>query len=189
MVKDIKDYYEQMYELFPDVPKSDIRKILNFGWKQMYLINSYGGDIVLQGPGFWVLFGWLTHNSIKHYIKYVNKLSVKLRIMYKRLAIPWDNYYYFGLTQKQQDALGLKKTGRKKKRINYGTVMLYKYKEECRLKETAAHYIYRVKVFTSFGFRRLEYNYTTSEAELIEIKETNTLKSILTTNYDYGIGK
>jgi hypothetical protein len=43
-IKTVKDYYEDMYQLFPEVPKKDIQRILNFGFKTLYLHNSYGGD-------------------------------------------------------------------------------------------------------------------------------------------------
>jgi hypothetical protein len=32
-VKQLKDYYETIYNLFPEVNKKDIFKILNYGWK------------------------------------------------------------------------------------------------------------------------------------------------------------
>ena len=44
MVKYVNDYYEELYKMFPEVPKSDIKRIVNYGWKQIYLINSYGCD-------------------------------------------------------------------------------------------------------------------------------------------------
>lgn len=29
--KEISDYYEKLYEKFPNVPKADIRRIVNYG--------------------------------------------------------------------------------------------------------------------------------------------------------------
>ena len=47
-VKTINDYFEEMYAKYPDVPKEDIRRIVTFGWKSLYLHNSYGGDTFIQ---------------------------------------------------------------------------------------------------------------------------------------------
>jgi len=33
MVKYVKDYYEEIYKMFPDIPKSDIKRIVDYGWK------------------------------------------------------------------------------------------------------------------------------------------------------------
>lgn len=188
MVKEIKDYYEQMYKLFPDVPKSDIRKILSHGWKQVYFLNSYGGDLVINNQTFWCYFGYLFKNSISHYIKYAKKMIVRLKVMRKRLGIPWDGYYYFGITDKQWDKIKPNKMGRPKKRFDFGNVMLFKYKDECRLRFDCATHIFRVKLLTYLGERKYMRNFITDQAELIEVKERNKLHDILKTNYDYGIG-
>jgi uncharacterized protein (DUF433 family) len=46
-VKTINDYFEILYAKYPNVPKEDIRRILKYGWKSLYLHNSYGGDIFI----------------------------------------------------------------------------------------------------------------------------------------------
>ena len=74
-----------MYKKFPGVPKRDIIKILQYGWKQVYLLNSYGGDVVMtSNDGFWVYFGKMTNDSIKHYNYYKYKLALKIRVLFKR---------------------------------------------------------------------------------------------------------
>jgi hypothetical protein len=46
-IKNIKDYYEQVAEQFPEVDIADIKRILNFGFRSLYLHNSYGGDVLV----------------------------------------------------------------------------------------------------------------------------------------------
>ena len=53
----LNDYYEKVHEKFPEVDISDIKKILKHGWKQIYLINSYGADICMQDRESWIYFG------------------------------------------------------------------------------------------------------------------------------------
>ena len=101
VLKTIQDYYDQICAEYPNIPKSDIKRILQYGWKSLYLHNSYGGDTLINRNGFWFYCGQLMNDSLKYFEYYKNKMRIKLRIMYKRKHIPWDGYYYFALTQNQ----------------------------------------------------------------------------------------
>lgn len=186
-LKGVKDYYEEMYQLFPDVPKRDIQRILNFGFKSLYLHNSYGGDTLIQDSNFWCYIGKLRKDSIKHFIYYKNKLATKIRILYKRKKIPWDGYYYFALTENQyQNVLNQQKgKGRKRKHFNYGNQILYKILDECKLRYSNRKYIYRVPFISELGYSFYKENYNTGDAELIETRDVQKFKDILVTNYDY----
>lgn len=75
-----------------------MKRILNFSWKSLYLHNSYGGDTFITDKDIWCYIGYLKYDSIKHFLYYIKKLTVKLRVLYKRKKIPWDGYYYFALS-------------------------------------------------------------------------------------------
>ena len=96
MVKTIKDYYEQIYELFPTIPKKDIQRILNYCWKCVYLHNSYGADVLITSSKFWCFFGILRNNTARHCFVYKIKLVTKLRILYKKKHIKYDGYFAKG---------------------------------------------------------------------------------------------
>ena len=100
-IKTIKDYYKQLKEQFPDVSENDIKKICSFGWKSLYLHNSYGGDVCINDSNFWCYIGHLKKNSLDYYNYYRKKLALKIRVLYKRKKIQWDGYYYFALTDNQ----------------------------------------------------------------------------------------
>lgn len=102
-IKRISDYYEALYELYPEVPKKDIERILNYGWKSLYLHNVYGGDTLILDKDIWCYIGRLTKDSVKHFHYYIKKLTVKLRVLYKRKKIPYTGYYYFALSDSQYD--------------------------------------------------------------------------------------
>ena len=185
MVKYVKDYYEELYEKFPMLNKKEIQKIVNYGWRQVYLINSYGGDLCITDQNFWCFFGRLTKDSIKHFDTYIRKLTVKLRVLYKRTKQKWDGYYYFALTDRQYEALNLKKMGRPKKHLNYGNQILYKILDECKLRNFHRRYIYRVPFLINGNLTYYAPNFKTDKAELIEVREPQKFKDILTSNYDY----
>ena len=49
-LKKVQDYYDELFKLYPDVPKKDIKKIMQFGLKSFLLHNNYGGDVLLNSP-------------------------------------------------------------------------------------------------------------------------------------------
>lgn len=189
-IKRISDYYEALYELYPEVPKKDIERIMNYGWKLLYLHNIYGGDTLIQDRDIWCYIGRLTKDSVKHFHYYIKKLTVKLRVLYKRKKIPYNGYYYFALSDSQYENFLSQhnKRGRKRKTFEYGNQVLYKILDECRINEHSRKYIFKVPIITDMGFRLYKENFVSGEAELVEIREPMKFKDILVNNnekYEY----
>lgn len=187
--KTIKDYYEAMFAKFPQISQSDMKRILNFSWKSLYLHNSYGGDTFITDKDLWCYIGYLKCDSIKHFLYYIKKLTIKLRVLYKRKKIPWDGYYYFGLSESSyQKYLSQKnKKGRSKKWFNYGNVFMYQLLDECKIAEYAAKYIFRIPYISKINFKFYVPELTTDKAELIITREPLKFKDILVTNNDYNV--
>lgn len=188
-IKKIQDYYEKMYEMYPDVSKSDIKRIVTYGWKMLYANNSYGADVLISTRKVWCYFGSLTKNSIAHYYYYIKKLIIKLRILYNKRRVQYDGYYYFALTNRQyEEYLAQKKSkGRPKKYFNYGNCMLFKILDECKLKDHNRKYIFRVKIPVEQGFKLYYPNYRTGDAELIIVRDPCKFKDILVENCKYEL--
>lgn len=188
-IKTINDYYENVRELWPRLPEKDIKRILNFGFKSLYLHNSYGGDTFIKDKDFLCYIGYLRNNSVAHYHYYIKKLIIKLRVLHKRRKIPWDGYYYFALYEEQyQNYIKQKKSrGRPRKWFDYGQIMLYKIKEECLIAQHNCKYIFRVPYKSELGLKLLHVNYRSDCAELIETRQPLKLQDILVTNYKYEI--
>ena len=96
-IKTIDDYVERLKEKYPLISEKDIRRIIKFGWRSIYLSNIFGGDVCLKDNNVWMYIGYLRRDSLQHFKYYVRKLALKLRILYKRKKIKWDGYYYFAL--------------------------------------------------------------------------------------------
>ena len=185
--KSIQDYYEKMYELYPTLPKSDIKRILQYGWKSLYLHNSYGGDVLINRQGFWFYCGQLMGNSVKWFEYYKRKMRVKLRVLYKRKQIPWNGYYYFALSQPQyEEYLSQKnKRGRPKKKFTFNSHVLYKIYDECNITESGKVAIFRIPMSLDLGFTTYKENLITDKAELILVREPLKLEDILLSVYEY----
>ena len=128
----------------------------------------------------------MRRDALKHFEYYIKKLSIKLRVLYKRKKIKWDGYYYFALREDQyQHYLSqINKRGRPRKIFDFGKVMLYKIRGECELKQHSCKYIFRVPYGIDVGYTLLK-DFKTDKAELILIREPMKFKDILTTNNKY----
>lgn len=180
----LKDYLKNIYKLYPKVPKRDIQIILKFGFKSLYLHNSYGGDTLIRDNDFWCYIGKLKKKPLDHFYYYIRKLTVKLRVLYKRKKIPWDGYYYFGLTDKQyQNYL----SQRRKKYIHFYNVVMYKLYEECSINEFNRRYIFRIPYITYFNYKIFNKELVTNEAELYQEREILKFKDISVYDNKYEI--
>lgn len=188
-IKTVNDYYEDVRKLWPRLPKKDIMRILNYGFRSLYLHNSYGGDTLIKDKDFLCYIGYLRNNSIKHFEYYIKKLIIKIRVLYKRRKFKWDGYYYFALTNTQiEKYLSQKKSrGRPRKWFDYGQIMLYKIKDECSLREHNCKYIFKVPYKSDIGMKSLQRNFRSKEAELIEVREPLKFEDILVTNHKYEV--
>lgn len=186
-LKKVQDYYEQLFELYPTIPQRDIKRIMQYGLKSFLQHNNQGGDVLINNNNIWLYCGKLMKDSLKYYEYYRRKMITKIRINHKKFQIPWDGYYYFGLTRNQYNKyLDQKnKKGRPKKYFTFDTVVFYKYFDECNLRNSGGVAIFRIPLYGDFGLSMYKENYTTDKAELILERDPLTFHDILTSNYDY----
>ncbi len=187
--KTIKDYHEQIFNMFPTIPKSDIKRILTYSWKVLYLHNSYGGDTIIKDQNFWSYIGNLKRNPIEHFRYYIRKLAIRIRVLYRKRKIQWDGYYYFGLTKNQYDKYlqQKKKRGRPRKNFVYGNVFLYQILDECKIRENGARYIFRVPYITHVKYSMYRANFESDKAELILVREPLKFKDIMVNDNEYEL--
>lgn len=187
-IKHIQDYYNEIQKKYPDVPMSDIKKILNFGWKSLYQHNSYGGDVCITDNSTFIYFGRLMCNPIKWFLYYQKKLAIKIRVLFKRRNrnVPWDGYYYFALTKGQEEEYWkqVNRRGRPKKWFTFGPIVLYKIKEECIAREARKRIFFRVPFAADLGYHIFKREFTTDSAEIVLVRD-NKFKDLLVTNNNY----
>lgn len=185
--KTIQDYYEDLCKEYPNVPKQDIKRILQYGWKQLYLHNSYGGDVLIKHRGFWFYCGQLMNNSLKYYEYYRKKTIAKLKILYRRKKVKWDGYYYFALTEHQySEYLKQKnKRGRPRKRFTFDKIILYKIYDQCNISENNRIAIFKIPMAADLGLTLYKEELITDNAELVLVREPLKFNDILSSNYNY----
>lgn len=185
--KTLKDYYSTIYFMFPSIPKVDIERILKFCWKSLYLHNSYGGDTLLQDKDFWFYIGNLKKDSLEHFYYYIRKLTVKLRVLYKRKKFKWDGYYYFALsnTQYQKYLEQKNRRGRPRKHFKFGTIYLYQILDECKINEHYKQYIFRVPFISLLKTKQFIHDFQSDKAELIIQRQPLKFADISIYNNEY----
>ncbi len=186
-VRTIQDYYEQICSEYPTIPKSDIKRILQYGYKSLYLHNSYGGDTLIFRNGFWFYCGYLMKNSMRWFEYYKKKMKIKLRVLYKRKKIPWNGYYYFARTRYQYNEYLKQKNkrGRPRKNFTFPHVLLFKIYDECNITESNHVAIFKVPMPVDLGLTVYKEELTTDKAELVMVREPLKFRDILLSNYDY----
>lgn len=185
--KTIKDYYNKIYSIFPLVSKQDINRILIYSWKSVYTHNSYGGDVLIRGKDLWCYIGVLKKDPLKHFYHYIRKLTIKLRVLYKRKQIQWDGYYYFALSDQQYKFYleQKNKRGRPKKYFKFGPMYLYKILDECKINEHYKRYIFKVPYISELKIKQFTNGFVTNNAELLLVREPLKFKDILTYDNEY----
>lgn len=182
----INNYVDSIYNKFPDVPKQDIKLILSFAWKSLYLHNSYGGDTLIKDNNIWCYIGKLRKDPLEHFRYYIRKLTIKLRVLYRRRK-EWDGYYYFSLSDSayQKYVEQKNRRGRPKRKFNYGKVFMYQILDECKIAESASKYIFRIPYITKVNFKFYVPELITDKAELIIVREPLKFKDIMIDNNEY----
>lgn len=189
VVKAVKDYVSIVQERFPGVPKKDIERIMNYGFKSLYLHESYKGDILLKSSklnNFFFLLGNLTFNSSRHFRYYIKKVITKIRVIFNKSKAQYNGYYYFALTEKQYKDRILDRQsplGKKKRKFNYGPIILYKIEKECLVREFNKPYIFRIPVITDLGYRVFKRDLITTKAEFLYKRETKGFKNVSVKDY------
>ena len=135
----------------------------------------------------WFYIGKLKRNSLEHFFYYLRKLTIKLRVLYKRKKIEWDGYYYFALSDSQYEAYKAQqnKRGRPRKHFQFDSVYLYQILDECKINEYYKRYIFRIPYITRLKQKQFVQQLNTDKAELIITREPLKFKDILVWENEY----
>lgn len=188
-VKRVNDYYESIQKKYPDIPKKDIERILKYGWRQLYMCNNIGADVIIKDQDFWSYIGYLKRDSLQFFRYYIKKLITKLHIISFKKKVKWDGYYYFALTNSAYERYCKQKNkrGRPKKIFNYGNVLLYKSLDECKLAEFGHRYIFRIPYLCELRRTYFIPELITDKAEHIITREPLSFKDILVFYNKYDV--
>lgn len=185
----VDDYIPKLQEMYPELEYKDIKCILEYGWRMLYLINLSGNDTCITSTlqNLWLYIGDLCVDSMKYFNYYKCKLTRKFQFIYSRLKPEWDGYYYTALTQKEYDDLRTVKRGRKRKHYIYKNKMICKSLDACKVYWCNLPCIIRFKMNCDYGFKHLFAELKCDSPEIVLEQTPQTFKDILVTNNEYEL--
>lgn len=185
----IEDYIPQIKEKFPYLTESDIRLILKYGWRLIYLANLAGCDTLITSTSnkFWFYIGNLTKNPLRHFNYYRKQLIRKIQFIYRRLKPEWDGSYYTALSEEEAKDLTTIRKGKKKQNYIFNNKCIFKYKDACKLYYSTFPYIIKFYYIVDVGFKRYYKILKIKNPEIVEIKNSSTFKDILVDNNEYEL--
>lgn len=181
----VKDYLDQLQEIYPDVSKKDLKKIMDYGLRIMFKYVAQGRHVYLYSPKLlWLYVGKLAKDPIRAFEIYKQQLIHKIRDYYVGHRIPYFGYYYFALYQEEYDEIFNKPKGRGRppKYTNFGVRSLYKLEDECRLDNSARTLIFRTPYPVDIGFKVTKYPLLLDKFKLIRVQEVITFQDVLQEN-------
>lgn len=181
-IKKTDDYVERMHKKFPEVSQRDLKKILNYCWKMIYLYNTRGLDTLVKYPDLIFYIGKLRNSSLDHFKYYIHKLKKRIRYMFQRTKSEWDGYYYFTLTENQY--LNYLKQGNRKIKT-FKNVVAFKLLEECKVSEWRKKYIFRYKDTITSKYTKYYPELKLKDAELIIQRDPLNMQDLMVSMNKY----
>lgn len=189
MYKYVDDYLPQLQEMFPDIQKQDLKRMVEYGWRMFYFYNLRGCDTVINSNkfNFWMYCGNLFDDSLEYFQYYKDKLRRKLRVMYAKKKKKWDGYYYTNLSKEEYTNLFNKK-GRPKKYHKFKNKYSFKILDEAIIFFQGPQYIIKYKYPADLGYYFYKENLQCQDVSIVHIKDTsNTFKDILINERKYDL--
>ena len=182
MIKRTDDYIDELCKKYPTILKSDIKKIVNYGFRLMFRLVRRGLDIQLQNGDLWFYIGKLSKDSIKHFDYYRKKLQLKIRYIFENYC-NWDGYYYLAVPNDCQF-----NSKNKIKSLDLTKVTFFKCLDAAKVYYYHAKYFVRIKPIVDLGYRYYKEKATIKNAELVYTREnTVKFKDILLDSGNYDI--
>lgn len=163
-IVEYEDYIDILHKEFSEIDRNSIREVLKFGSGKMLYYRHLGADLFFKDDvnlKFFMYIGQITKDPYKRNAIYFKKKRKKLRHMYALDKIEYNGYFYFGLTDAQNEIFEKTKTIDK--------TIYYKVEKEAFIKPTA-NYIYKVKMNNPNKWFLLKENYKENNAVLHTVK-------------------
>ncbi len=166
-----EDYVDRLHEEFSDVDIKSISDVLSFGCSRMLSYKQIGMDLYLKDTNnlkFYMYIGDITTDAYKRNGIYFKKKRRKLRHQYSLDRTEYNGYYYFGLTEEQNEKF--KATG------ILDRAFYFKIEREVII-NTAVKHIYKVKIEKPLAWFIILENHKETNAEYVSaynIKKNET---------------
>lgn len=181
-LKNINDYVDEVASKFPELPKSEVKRILVYGWKMVLQYVSAGNDVYVVKHSDFFFIGRLVGDALSNFQKYCFKLSRRIQYMFKRTKSQWDGYYYFARSESQYKQY--LEQSRKKYKV-FEHVKLFKLLEELKVRDYKSPYIFRLSEDKTAWMEKYYEEIKTDKAELIIQRDPLSMEDVMTSKNKY----
>lgn len=184
MIKYVDDYIDKLQEKYPNVLRSDIKKIVNFGFRLMFRLIRRGLDVQIQNKDLWFYIGELTNDGTKHYYYYKRKLLLKIRYIFEQKH-KWDGYYYTAVPDKYYEKL-IKVNPIKTVKLENAT--MFKCLDAAKVYYNNMKHFIKFKPITDLGYSYFRENVTLKQVKLVYSRDNPMkLKDLIIDSKNYDI--
>lgn len=177
-------YFDKIKEKFPELSEAQIKSIVYYGVRALFMLSHYNVDIKCQQGRFFTYFGELLRQK-EEYQKYrVLKMTALYRMLYSREKKPYSGKYYFMLSKELHEQMPKKK---KDKAWPIKAVRAYKIPEEAELHDGT--FLYEFDWPEDVGYRKIIYTQDIKHYKCIAKRKDYRTFEPLSTEYKGGTVK
>ena len=164
IIKRIDDYVDQLHEKYPEMSKKDILKILKMGFNFYRKLITIGCGVNI---GSNEMATRTQKVGVKDKLAYKENLAArKARVKWNRSDQEFDGYYYFALGKNQFAELDQEKL-KKKCKLKFKHIWLFKSAEECWLRHSYKDHFFKLRYPVDCGFFMYKDEFVTNDYEYL----------------------
>ena len=164
IIKRIDDYVDQLHEIYPEMSKKDILKILKMGFHFYRKLITIGCGVNI---GSNEMATRTQKVGVKDKLAYKENLAArKARVKWNRSDKEFDGYYYFALGKNQFAELDQEKL-KKKCKLKFKHIWLFKSAEECWLRHSYKDHFFKLRYPVDCGFFMYKDEFVTNDYEYL----------------------
>jgi hypothetical protein len=154
MTKELEDYLDIIKDKYPHISGTELKKILEHGFNTFYNLTKRGADIQIHNRSYTAYCGKMFLDDHKRVLYNNIKSRIRLRLNYKYAQEVYNGIYYFGLSEAEWEFYNSQITSKRRNKIKFLNLKLYKIKEECFLDKSKIYFFelnYPIDVGWSFS--------------------------------------
>lgn len=170
MVKELDDYLDALENKYPHISRQELKRVLEHGFYTFYMLSKKGADIQVHNEKYTAYCGKMFIDNYKRALYNNVKTRIKLRLKHKYAQEIYNGVYYFGLTEAEWEFYQTQITSKRRAKIKFRNLKLYKIQEECFLDKSRTHF-FKLYYPIDVGWTFLESEITTRNFEYIAYRD------------------